>query len=218
MSDIFPSRKFSWQSPDLKLRGCLSHSSQKRRSIEETQARRWLPRFLRTARSSRESFHRDIIAVNTYSAKNCVSRVCSFVYYSIGSSSNVFGNFPVLLSSQNPVPCFSLANEKGAEDKKERELVENLFSSSSLHSPFLSSINPLSFFCKRPSLLPFLVSFPFRFLPEFRIQSHKTRREYVSMVTRGLLSKSNNFISRWKCTNIDKDFVFFIATRSNETM
>lgn len=118
MSDIFPSRKFSWQSPDLKLRGCLSHSSQKRRSIEETQARRWLPRFLRTVRSSRESFHRDIIAVNTYSAKNCVSRVCSFVYYSIGSSSNIFGNFPIFLSSQNPVPCFSLANEKGAEDKK----------------------------------------------------------------------------------------------------
>lgn len=118
MSDIFPSRKFSWQSPDLKLRGCLSHSSQKRRSIEETQARRWLPRFLRTVRSSRESFHRDIIAVNTYSAKNCVSRVCSFVYYSIGSSSNIFGNFPIFLSSQNPVPCFSLANEKGAGDKK----------------------------------------------------------------------------------------------------
>lgn len=118
MSDIFPSRKFSWQSPDLKLRGCLSHSSQKRRSIEETQARRWLPRFLRTVRSSRESFHRDIIAVNTYSAKNCVSRVCSFVYYSIGSSSNIFGNFPIFLSSQNPVPCFSLANEKGTGDKK----------------------------------------------------------------------------------------------------
>lgn len=120
MSDIFPSRKFSWQSPDLKLRGCLSHSSQKRRSIEETQARRWLPRFLRTARSSRESFHRDIIAVNTYSAKNCVSRVRSFVYYSIGSSSNIFGNFPILLSSQNPVPCFSFANEQGEGDKKEK--------------------------------------------------------------------------------------------------
>lgn len=118
MSDIFPSRKFSWQSPDLKLRGCLSHSSQKRRSIEETQARRWLPRFLRTARSSRESFHRDIIAVNTYSAKNCVSRVRSFVYYSIGSSSNIFGNFPILLSSQNTVPCFSFANEQGEGDKK----------------------------------------------------------------------------------------------------
>lgn len=161
MSDIFPSRKFSWQSPDLKLRGCLSHSSRKRRSIEETQARRWLPRFLRTGRSSRESFHRDIIAVNTrliILPKNCVSRVCSFVYYSIGSSSNIFGNFPIFLSSQNPVPCFPFANEQGEGDKKERELVEN-FSTSSLHPPFLSSIHLLSLFCKRPPLLPFLVSF-----------------------------------------------------------
>lgn len=73
MNDVSPTREFSWQTSDLKLPGVFADEG---KTIEKRQARRRYPTVFTHRVTRNGPFHRDLIAANTYSAKNCVSPVC----------------------------------------------------------------------------------------------------------------------------------------------
>ena len=169
MNDVSATREYFWQTSDLKLSGVVAEKGE---TIEERQARQLYPTvFTHRVTSGQETVHRDLIAANTYSAKNCVYPVCprSWIIPSVDrrTSLAIVRSFSFLAEPSRP------RKTGRSERERERERESNSFlpSSSVAFLACLSAFTLLETFLLRFFLCTVVSSFWSLILSSFHLPS-----------------------------------------------